>query len=64
MVDGFGSVFFAWVAKLPAHDYVECVFHPRAGGYAEGFCQGFAVEDGFESVCVEEVQFLDVFEKG
>jgi hypothetical protein len=63
LFDGFGGVLFAWVAELPAHDYIEGVFHPWTSGYTESFCQGFAVEDGFERVCVEEIQFLDVLEE-
>ncbi|KAH0294650.1 hypothetical protein KCU62_g50, partial [Aureobasidium sp. EXF-3399] len=49
LIDGFGRVLFAWVAELPAHDYVEGIFHPGAGWYAEGFCQGFAVENGLRT---------------
>ena len=62
-LNGFGSICYGRVAKLPGHDHVESFLHPRTRLDGEGFGKVGTLEERLERVCVKDFELGKVRKK-
>jgi hypothetical protein len=62
-LDGGGCVGGVWVAQLPGHNDIECVFHPWTRLGIEGFGEVGAFDEGLECIDVEDFELGDTLKE-
>lgn len=63
LFDGLCGVCLSRIAKLPAHDHVERLFHPGSRTNTQSFGKCFAIECGLQSISIQEIELLDVLKE-